>query len=129
MRCTPRQNREERTPRNSAEFQHIRKRCLFQRWQNLRLPLAPPLVWILRVDALLRMDQPRFDLFQAVRFLADVFDVADVNVPPLQQSDRLPVARVPVRPSSSYPVKRVAGIGAREVQNETYINITLYIYR
>lgn len=35
------------------------------------------------------MDQPRVNIFEAVRFLADIVDQINVNVSPLQQSDSL----------------------------------------
>jgi hypothetical protein len=44
-------------------------------------------------------NQTRVNLFQVVRFLADVFDEINMNMPPLQQSRRGLVARVSVRRS------------------------------
>src|SRR5579871_97375 len=40
------------------------------------------------------MDQTRVDFFQVVGFFADVFDLVDVNVSSLQQSDGLLTTRI-----------------------------------
>jgi hypothetical protein len=42
------------------------------------------------------VNHPRFNFFQAVRFLANVFDLVDANVSALQQPDRLLAARFAV---------------------------------
>ena len=43
------------------------------------------------------MFQPRFHVFEAIRFFPDEFELVDFYVPPLQQANRLFIASVSVR--------------------------------
>jgi hypothetical protein len=58
--------------------------------QYLRLPLIAPRVHVFCVDARLCVNQSGRDIFEAVRFLADVFDLLDLNVPPLSLTSSTP---------------------------------------
>lgn len=51
---------------------------------------------VLRVHLAVAMNSAGFDLFQTVRFLADVPDSFDTNMSPLQQADSLFAADIPI---------------------------------
>jgi hypothetical protein len=58
-------------------------------------PFIASWVLIFCVDILYRMDQASLNLFQAVRFLPDVFDSLNCDVSPLEQANRLLATRFP----------------------------------
>ena len=62
---------------------------------NFDDPFAPPGISVFGIDTLVGVNHSFVDIFQTVRFLANTFDQVNLDVSPLQQSDRLPLARIP----------------------------------
>ena len=62
---------------------------------NLGNPFGPLGISIFGIDILVGVNPPFVDILQTVRFLANTFDQVNLDVSSLQQSDCLPVARIP----------------------------------
>ena len=60
------------------------------------MPFIASRVGVFRVDGLLFLDEAGFDLFEVVGFLADVLDLVDTNVTPLQEANGLFAAGISV---------------------------------
>jgi hypothetical protein len=52
-----------------------------QRWPNYQIPLITTRIRVFGVNILSRLNQTAFNIFQAVGFLADEFDIANSNPP------------------------------------------------
>jgi len=62
---------------------------------NFGGPFAPSGISVFGIDILVGVNHSFVDIFQNVRFLANTFDQVNLDVSPLQQSDCLPLARIP----------------------------------
>jgi hypothetical protein len=61
----------------------LTERLHFKAGQYFGCPLIPPWVRVLGVDSVFRVVQTLMNLFEMVRFLADVVDFINVDVPSL----------------------------------------------
>ena len=80
-------------PRQSfpASFDENSQLCFLERRLNLSNPFGSFGIGVLGIYVFLGVFLSRFDVFQTVRFLPDTLDLVDLDVSPLQQSNRLPV--------------------------------------
>jgi len=95
MRSAPSRAKIQKCPSRRPGFgDQFREPRVFQCRNDLQRPFIARRVHVLCVHDILGMDQPRLNLFQCVRFFADVLDQVHVDVSPLQQTYGLLLADV-----------------------------------